>query len=62
MLLNVRTNRMLLEGGCDLEAMVVEHATRAGFRLAEVLRMLKPGGGGGADGGFEPIFVFRKPS
>ena len=68
---SVANNRMLKEGGCDLEAAVHRCAAAAGFAAEATLKMLKPRHGDSAAEGeddeeaaarkFEPIFVFRKP-
>ena len=77
-LINVAGNRMLRDGGCDLEQAARRCAEAAGFEAEAPLRMLKPAAAGAAvaasvpleagdDDGvmackFEPIFVFRKPA
>ena len=64
-LINVANNRMLLDGGLDLEAAVRRQAARAGFENERTLYMLKPSATADTHAGTshsEPIFVFRKPT
>ena len=66
LLLNVSNNRMLLEGGMDLEQAVHRQALRAGFEPRATLRMLKPtmtrATAQTLTTHCEPIFVFAKPA
>lgn len=70
-MLNVANNRMLRDGGCDLEAAARRCARAAGFAEEATLQMLKPphaalaadaADEGAAPCKFEPVFVFRKPA
>ena len=63
MLLNVSNNKMLLDGGLDLERSVCDCAAAAGFDELQPILMLKPTHDGAPTDDItkmERIFVFRK--